>query len=360
MASRLDPFSAQRVGLVHAWANPVFAGANGFLYEPVHYNRANFFGPAVQWRPDPQFGLVAVFALANYALAENPGALFPLSEITVCGWVNATSLPAGGTTILGLSDITVGGNIQLGFALGTLFCNIGATAAALVSPVLGQWHNFAGTCDATGLVSVYFDGALVGTQSGGGVVFPMSIAPALGGTNADGSVIAQFDGRLYDVRIYDRALRADEIRNVADSELSKTLFTPGFVPAPPIPPIPPPVNPLLGQPPFYRAIIRGESYTSAETSPLIFEQLYNERWETVSVSNPLIARLSKSIAGVTTVIDRDAIFGTIAGAPALWFEMPATVTAAMELGEWKGELRGASNTGAITEVFRKFALFVRG
>lgn len=359
--AKIDPAAAPRAvdRLLSQWGGPFFRGACDFMYDPVRGNRATFRGPSSLsgWTTDPQFFVVPEFLTGAFAVASNAGTTIAPTEITVAGWMNAITFPLtsfifgsrSGLNIVELGHSTLGGLFFLVNNGNTQFMPGGGFVA-------GQWYHFAGTFSG-GDVALYLDGVPVSSSSGLTMVYPLNQPPALAGRNVNGTPSAGFNGRLFDVRLYSRALFPEEILTLANPVASQRIFARSVTPITPPGPTPPPPNPELGLPPFFRTVVTDQSYTYA-TSPLVFEQLYNERWDIVANANPLTAELTKNIAGTLVTISKTAIFGNVAaGVPAIWFDLTAAETAGMALGEWKGELIG-SFAGTV-EVFRKFALFVR-
>ena len=90
-------------------------------------------------------------------------------------------------------------------------------------PVVGQWVHLAGAYDGeTGKVSLYVNGKLIGAETQVGEIRldqeslkrPLIIGGELNGPDID-DVENSFDGYIDDVRIFDRALSADEISELA-------------------------------------------------------------------------------------------------------------------------------------------------
>lgn len=80
---------------------------------------------------------------------------------------------------------------------------------------LGQWHHFVGTYDPAIGRRVYLDGNLVGSGAANGAIthtrdFPLNIGRYAGGI--------YFKGKIKNVKIYDRALSAVEVRSLYDKE----------------------------------------------------------------------------------------------------------------------------------------------
>lgn len=131
------------------------------------------------------------------------------SAVTVSAWVfhNAAS---------DWDDIIAGGcgNVLFGFSNNYLSfggqCNNPFNPIVYASNINGAWRHVAGVYNGSVAV-LYVDGNAVAssTRSGSFSVF----TPRIGGEGAT----ENFDGRIDDVRIYNRALSATEIKNIYES-----------------------------------------------------------------------------------------------------------------------------------------------
>ena len=91
-----------------------------------------------------------------------------------------------------------------------------------MSIIDGQWHHFAGVWDGiTGIRKCYVDGVLDPNVNLVGDFAPMSMAPnhhmGIGAREAStpGSFEAWFNGKLYDVRIYNYAITQADVASLA-------------------------------------------------------------------------------------------------------------------------------------------------
>jgi hypothetical protein len=91
-------------------------------------------------------------------------------------------------------------------------------------PRTGEWVHLAGTYNGeTGKMSLYVNGQLIGTQMHVGEIRldpeslnrPLAIGAELNGPNIDDPT-GEFNGYVDDVRIYDRALSDEEIKNITE------------------------------------------------------------------------------------------------------------------------------------------------
>jgi Concanavalin A-like lectin/glucanases superfamily len=91
-------------------------------------------------------------------------------------------------------------------------------------PRVAEWVHLTGTYDGqTGKMSLYVGGELIGTQTHVGEIRldaesldrPLAIGAELNGPSID-EPTGEFDGYIRDVRIYDRALAAEEVKSLAE------------------------------------------------------------------------------------------------------------------------------------------------
>jgi len=80
-------------------------------------------------------------------------------------------------------------------------------------PGIGAWHHVAGTYNG-GTMSLYVDGGWVRSTPAGGAV-PRSAGPLVIGWRSGGAPTERFNGTIDDVRVYDRTLASEEVRNLA-------------------------------------------------------------------------------------------------------------------------------------------------
>jgi Concanavalin A-like lectin/glucanases superfamily len=197
---------------------------------------------------------------SDYVNAGNRGELQP-STVSVLAWVRAGSTPsqvkavvaqgATGTCSHSSYSLYTGGSAD---AAGLRFYIWNGSQARVSPPAAnsmwdGQWHLAAGTYDGA-TVRLYIDGQQVGsgTSASGPIVY------GLGGNNdfiiggaQDASCIEQtnFTGDVDEVRVYNRALSAEEVAYLARSDHTSPPNLPipgagggGPLPAPPPPPPP--------------------------------------------------------------------------------------------------------------------------
>jgi gliding motility-associated-like protein len=152
---------------------------------------------------------------------------FKQNEFTYSAWVNATTQPSSGNyyCVLSLGNSTtdqailIGNNSALshvGFGLPSYNSDLTSVATPYTGtlPILNKWYHIVMTRSAT-QVSLYIDGAFVSSASTNGKTasygssnFEANIGKRAG-TNAQ-----MFNGKIDDVRIYNRALSSLEIQEL--------------------------------------------------------------------------------------------------------------------------------------------------
>ena len=162
--------------------------------------------------------------VSSYASIPYNAALCP-PDITVSAWIyfNAatTATTYGGASINEMYMYGMFGTNWDGYTLyddgGYLAFFVGGLHYAGFSPPLnvGQWYNVVGTYDGS-TIKLYVNGAVSATSADTGGDACASGAPLLLGERGNGSsgYDALFNGRLDDVRVYDRALSTSEIEQL--------------------------------------------------------------------------------------------------------------------------------------------------
>ena len=154
-------------------------------------------------------------------VASSPSLSSPTQRITQCAWVllNGTSLVGSAfDPILMKSSTTENAFMyRLYVVPDAIGVNYGDWVAGLVSTVaigLGEWHHVASTYDGQ-KIRQYLDGAPVDS-----VAFNYTMVadtrPLLIGADTPGT-FEVFNGKMDDVRIYDRALSAAEIATLGET-----------------------------------------------------------------------------------------------------------------------------------------------
>jgi hypothetical protein len=174
---------------------------------------------------------ISLDGVDDYVDIGNPAVLASIaSQITVSAWVNLDPVTAERKVVAKWSDSPWGYcwlmtvyassvNFWVQPASGT------QTGAASGAPLgAGAWHHLAGTYDGAN-VRLYIDGAQAGSAALAGALRTDSTTPIRIGAGSDGTVgqAEPFDGRIDDVRIYDRALTPAEITTLYTGMLPSTF-----------------------------------------------------------------------------------------------------------------------------------------
>jgi hypothetical protein len=165
----------------------------------------------------------------DYVEIADSASLRPQNGITLSAWINTAN--SAGRAIVGkqfgdgLED-----SYLLWYNVGTLWFTLfpfGSSGLSAPIPSLGVWHHVVGTWDGA-TMRLYVDGAEVASRAFAGPNQYDSSPVVIGADNdnADNLPDDGWDGLIDDVRIYNRALTQDEIRELA---LGCTLeLTPSF------------------------------------------------------------------------------------------------------------------------------------
>lgn len=214
------------------WHDPAFSVGTGILaYYPFNGNAADVSGNqhhGVVYGATPtndRFGIpnsaYSFNGVDNYIEVTHDAILNPTSAITYAGWFQSNSVGQIGEILSKGSDVMAGfytarvhpPPVNMGF--GVLFTEDQSTStitsvnASTVSLSVGRWYFFAVTYDGQTLCS-YIDGILTNS---------VSVSKTLGSNQGPLSIGRHplegyrywFNGKIDDVRLYNRALRAGEI-----------------------------------------------------------------------------------------------------------------------------------------------------
>jgi Concanavalin A-like lectin/glucanases superfamily/Galactose oxidase-like, Early set domain/Glyoxal oxidase N-terminus/Purple acid Phosphatase, N-terminal domain len=161
-------------------------------------------------------GALSFDGVNDYVEIPNSPALGSPSTITLAAWINPRDPgnPNVAQMIVGKYSGAAGGPYMLRInGAGRLRFRAGGTQVT-TGPVLSSpntWYHVAGTYNGSQLV-IYLNGAVVLSQAWSGSEPDNGVNPTLG-RNLDGG--APFNGLLDDVRLYNRALSAAEIQDLA-------------------------------------------------------------------------------------------------------------------------------------------------
>jgi hypothetical protein len=162
---------------------------------------------------------MALNSAANSATDVADSTMWNLNALTIEAWINPSALPGTGLR-MGIVDVEG----QYGFFLhetGRLQCTIinGITMQVDASVAANTWSHVACTYDGT-TTTIYKDGAVVFTGTGGGTVATNGVTGmSIGANNPPGSG-SRFIGLIDEVRMMSRARTGPEI--CADAECATT------------------------------------------------------------------------------------------------------------------------------------------
>ena len=193
---------------------------------------------------DGKFGNALEFAApADFVAVEDDAAFHIEDAITQAAWVNLTRLPSAHAIIFGTRSGGVGRHIGFGFGMdpanrlkvwtngaGGGFVDVIDNATALDT---GKWYYLAYTHTSAnnGLVKIYVDGELTGAVETNNPVAPAGTTNQLQIGTWSGEAwlgvgwIETWPGLVDEVRLWNRALSADEVKESMDVGMAEFLTT---------------------------------------------------------------------------------------------------------------------------------------
>lgn len=173
----------------------------------------------------------------DYIVVSDPasGVLDPTSEYSLSTWLKYT-VTTGYGFIISKSNGGLGGGYELFRKTGSGAIRFSSCDAAgscsggyfdIFTPLSyndGNWHHIAATAETNSTAKIYVDGVLVEES---GTVTQNNIANAfnlfIGARSTGGS--APFNGLIDDVRVYNRALSASEVKQIYSNRIYARSFT---------------------------------------------------------------------------------------------------------------------------------------
>ncbi len=148
----------------------------------------------------------------DHASVPDAPSLNPSNAMTIATWIRADNWLGGHRRIVqkGLNgqQYTLGEQDKV---LKFQVSNVGFVFTTL--PSTGMWHHVVATYDGASM-SIYVDGALAASNGARGAI-PISTDPLMIGTRTANSAAGErFDGRLDDLRLYNRAISFAEVRSL--------------------------------------------------------------------------------------------------------------------------------------------------
>ncbi|MFB6208338.1 MAG: LamG-like jellyroll fold domain-containing protein [Candidatus Nanohaloarchaea archaeon] len=135
------------------------------------------------------------------------------NRVTVSAWVYHDTDQSGWTAIVQKSDTSYNLQLDNNVPVFTVYDGDWSTASASSALQTGRWYHLAGTFDGS-TVRIYVNGQLNGTASATGIADASGWDVGIG-ENLDATG-RHFDGRIDQVRIYERQLSQDEIQALSD------------------------------------------------------------------------------------------------------------------------------------------------
>jgi hypothetical protein len=155
-------------------------------------------------------------------LLSMPASLRPANNLTISLWYLATRVDPdnGGDEA---SDLLSGGDNYMIHLYPTGLHFVKRTSsfercfATLANGLDGQWHHVAAVASSSGM-KVYFDGVERCSNGLNDAISYSAGTELWVGRHGDGNTDRDFDGRIDDVRVYNRALSATEVGDLADGK----------------------------------------------------------------------------------------------------------------------------------------------
>jgi hypothetical protein len=176
---------------------------NGALHGPVEWTDAGKLGGAIKFTGP-----------YNYVLVQDSPSLDPTRALSITAWINPSW--TGNNRILQKSS--GGGDNQYRLLKewgdNMVFHLPGLSPDRLEFvglPPLGEWTHLAATYDGSSM-KVYYNGAVKGQQASSGTMTTSNGTLCIGTKHVTAPAGDEYNGMLDDVRIYNRALSAGEIR----------------------------------------------------------------------------------------------------------------------------------------------------
>ena len=149
----------------------------------------------------------------DYVQVPDAASLKPGTQLTVMGWFNSLAISNSG--LMGRTGS--GSPNEVFFAMiyqpnASLRWYINGTAENYGSPAAGQWQHFAAVYDSAAQTKkVYLNGSLAGQTTQSGALNTAQAYPLRIGAYYYTSASSFFGGKMDDMRVYNRALSAEEI-----------------------------------------------------------------------------------------------------------------------------------------------------
>jgi hypothetical protein len=199
-------------GLAGYWS--LDEGSGGMAYDASGNANHGTTSGGPGWTTGKVGGALSFDGVDDYVDAGNDANLDITGAITVEAWINSAIGETGADypLIAGKRTGFLGYGLHVQkyttpqFWIGDGSDWVGASAGAVVSP--NQWYHLVGTYDGSNLIKIYVNGVLKNTGSQQSLASSGTKEFRIGLESA----IRQWNGLIDDVRIYNRALSAEEVR----------------------------------------------------------------------------------------------------------------------------------------------------
>lgn len=182
-------------------------------------NDGKVFGDP-QLVPDDTFGsCLRLDGTDDYVELTNAGAALKGQSFTVEAWINARAFDAMETVVVGTDDAEPGRGLRLSVVAGKPYVSFtGDDTMGVTQMLAGVWYHLAWRYDnATGERAIYVNGVQDAAATGRP---PYQGAGVLRAGRVGSPAPKFFGGMMAHVRVYTRALAAEEIRQDMDADLT--------------------------------------------------------------------------------------------------------------------------------------------
>jgi len=214
LGSQIDPQHPISQGLVMALC--MLEGAGNRTYDLTHNGNDGVFQSGPLWKPGRNGTAISFDGVNDYVDCGNDVSLNPTTALTMAAWIKSTGNAESDARIVAkrardaayeMMLITATGRIQI-----YIKTPLGGTSVNSISSVNdGEWHFIAVTRDEA-VVKIYIDGMLDVTSNcdTGSVANKSNLYIG----RYPGGAIRYFNGIIDDVRIWNRALSAQEVQDL--------------------------------------------------------------------------------------------------------------------------------------------------
>lgn len=222
-------YNTDAPGLIAHWKFDENSGSTASDFTP-NANNGSINGAT--WINGVSGGALNFNGSSNYVFKSSPSlVLKPSSQVVASAWIKATSTDVDGSDIISMGDsyairIETNGNVSFFYHNGTTWVGVYSSGINVLN---NQWHLITGQKTPSS-IEIYVDGVLKGSVSNTGTISYVW-TNVIGNAGTDLRIGRHghdhfpgyagdryyFKGSMDDVRIYNRALTAQEILNIYNS-----------------------------------------------------------------------------------------------------------------------------------------------